>query len=36
MKMKAALLREEGSPFSIEEVELMEPKANEVLIKIVA
>ena len=36
MKIKAALLREKGSPFSIEEVELMEPKANEVLIKIVA
>ncbi|GLB29106.1 alcohol dehydrogenase [Lacrimispora amygdalina] len=36
MKIKAALVKEAGQPFSIEEVELAAPKADEVLVKIVA
>ncbi|MFF2484582.1 NAD(P)-dependent alcohol dehydrogenase [Paenibacillus sp. NPDC058071] len=36
MKIKAALTKEIGSPFELEDIELAAPKANEVLIKIVA
>jgi len=36
MKTKAAVLREFKKPLSIEELELAEPKANEVLVKYVA
>ena len=36
MKTKAAVLWEQGQPWSVEEVELDEPKANEVRIKLVA
>lgn len=36
MKIQAALTKEIGSPFEIEEMELAAPKANEVLVKIVA
>jgi aryl-alcohol dehydrogenase len=36
MKIKAAVTHGQGEDFKIEEVELAEPKANEVLIKIVA
>ena len=36
MKIQAAVIREEGKPFQIEEVELAPPKAGEILIKIVA
>ena len=36
MKIKAAVTHGKGENFKIEEVELAEPKANEVLIKIVA
>lgn len=36
MKSKAAIVREAGQPFHIEEVELSAPKADELLVKIVA
>ncbi len=36
MKIKAAVTKGQGQPFSIEEVELAAPKANEILVKIVA
>ncbi|QAS53515.1 NAD(P)-dependent alcohol dehydrogenase [Halobacillus litoralis] len=36
MKTKAAITYDKGADFEIEEVELQEPKANEVLIKVVA
>lgn len=36
MKIKAAVLREYHKPLSIEELELDEPKANEVLVKVAA
>ena len=36
MKMKAAVVREKGGSFSIEEVELHDPKEGEVLVRIVA
>jgi S-(hydroxymethyl)glutathione dehydrogenase/alcohol dehydrogenase len=36
MKTKAAILWEQGQPWSVEEVELDAPKENEVLIKLVA
>jgi aryl-alcohol dehydrogenase len=36
MKIKAAVVREAGAPFSIEEVELAAPKADELLVKMVA
>jgi aryl-alcohol dehydrogenase len=36
MKIKAAVTHGQGQEFKIEEVELAEPKANEVLVKIVA
>ncbi|WP_027417627.1 Zn-dependent alcohol dehydrogenase [Aneurinibacillus terranovensis] len=36
MKMKAVVMTEIGAPLRIEEVELAEPKANEVLVKIEA
>ncbi|AGX02432.1 MULTISPECIES: NAD(P)-dependent alcohol dehydrogenase [Bacillus] len=36
MKIKAAVTHGQGENFKIEEVELAEPKANEVLIKIIA
>ncbi len=36
MKIKAAVLREFKKPLSIEELELAEPKANEVLVKYIA
>ncbi|MDY7222570.1 NAD(P)-dependent alcohol dehydrogenase [Halalkalibacterium halodurans] len=36
MKIQAAVLHNKGEPFSIEEVELAEPKADEILVKIVA
>lgn len=34
MKIKAAVVREKGAPFVIEDVELEEPRADEVLVKI--
>ena len=34
MKIKAAVVREKGGPFVIEEVELDEPRGNEVLVRI--
>jgi aryl-alcohol dehydrogenase len=34
MKIKAAVVREKGGPFLIEEIELDEPRADEVLVKI--
>jgi aryl-alcohol dehydrogenase len=36
MKIKAAIARNVGEELKIEDVELMEPSADEVLIKIVA
>ena len=36
MKIKAAVVREAKGPFVIEEVELEEPRANEVLVRIVS
>src|SRR3954469_22976363 len=36
MKMRAAVLQEFGQPLSIEEVDLAEPKAGEVLVRLVA
>jgi aryl-alcohol dehydrogenase len=36
MKIKAAVVREKGGPFVIEEIELDEPRANEVLVRIVS
>lgn len=36
MKTKAAVLWEKGSPWSVEEIELDEPRANEVLVRMVA
>ncbi|MDR0843004.1 MAG: NAD(P)-dependent alcohol dehydrogenase [Acidobacteriota bacterium] len=35
MKIKAAVVREKGAPFVIEEVELDEPRDDEILVKIV-
>ena len=34
MKIKAAVVREKGGPFVIEEIELDEPTAHEVLVRI--
>ena len=36
MKMKAAVMTQVGKPVEIREVELAEPKAHEVLVKILA
>ena len=36
MKIKAAVVREKGGPFVIEDIELDEPKADEVLVRIVS
>ena len=36
MKIKAAVVREAKGPFVIEEIELEEPRANEVLVRIVS
>jgi aryl-alcohol dehydrogenase len=36
MKIKAAVVREKAGPFVIEEVDLDEPRANEVLVRIVS
>jgi len=36
MKIKAAVVREKGGPFVIEELELDEPRENEVLVRVVA
>lgn len=36
MKIKAAVVRKKGGPFVIEEVDLEEPRADEVLVRIVA
>jgi aryl-alcohol dehydrogenase len=36
MKIKAAVVREAGAPFVIQEVELDEPRANEVLVRVVS
>jgi aryl-alcohol dehydrogenase len=36
MKIKAAVVREKAGPFLIEEIELDEPKADEVLVRIVS
>ena len=36
MKIKAAVVREKGSPFVIEELELDEPRADEVLVRMTA
>ncbi|WP_336021548.1 NAD(P)-dependent alcohol dehydrogenase [Halobellus salinisoli] len=35
MEIKAAVVNEEGGPFTIESVELSEPQANEVLVRVV-
>src|SRR3954463_6710196 len=36
MKMRAAVLEEFGQPLSIQEVDLAEPRAGEVLVRLVA
>jgi aryl-alcohol dehydrogenase len=36
MKIKAAVVREKGGPFVIEDIELDEPRADEVLVRIVS
>jgi aryl-alcohol dehydrogenase len=36
MKIKAAVVREKGGPFVIEEIQLDEPRADEVLVRIVS
>lgn len=36
MKIKAAVVREKAGPFLIEEIELEEPKADEVLVRIIS
>ena len=36
MKIKAAVTRSANAPFVIEEVDLAEPKAGEVLVRVVA
>ena len=36
MKIKAAVVYEKGAPFVIEELELDDPKAGEILVKVVA
>lgn len=36
MKIKAAVVREAGGPFNLEEIELEEPRADEVLVRIVS
>ncbi len=36
MRINAAVVREEGQPFSVEELELEEPRADEVLVRVVA
>jgi S-(hydroxymethyl)glutathione dehydrogenase / alcohol dehydrogenase len=36
MRMQAAVLREFGAPLEVEEVELAEPKAGEVLVRLAA
>ena len=36
MKIKAAVVREKGGPFLLEEIELDEPKADEILVRIVS
>jgi len=36
MKIKAAVVRDKGGPFTIEEVEIDEPRPDEILIKIVS
>jgi aryl-alcohol dehydrogenase len=36
MKIEAAVIRESGKPFRIEEVDLAAPKAGEILVKVVA
>jgi aryl-alcohol dehydrogenase len=36
IKIKAAVVEEKAEPFKIEELELDEPRADEVLVKIVA
>ena len=35
MKIKAAVVREKGGPFVMEEIDLDEPRADEVLVRIV-
>ena len=35
MKIKAAVVREQSGPFKIEEIELDEPRDDEVLVRIV-
>ena len=36
MQIKAAIAREKGAPFSIETIELEEPRADEILVRVVA
>lgn len=36
MQIKAAVAREKGAPFNIETIELEEPRADEILVKVVA
>src|SRR5215218_5018904 len=36
MEIIAAVVREEGQPFSVEELELEEPRADEVLVRVAA
>ena len=35
MKIKAAVVREKGGPFKIEDIELDEPRDNEVMVRMV-
>ena len=35
MQIKAAVVRQQGGPFSIESLSIAEPRADEVLVKIV-
>ncbi len=36
MKIKAAVVREEGQPFVIDEIDLDEPRPNEVIVRVVS
>ena len=36
MKIKAAVVREKGKPFQFEELDLQDPRAGEVMVKIAA
>ena len=36
MKIKAAVVREKGKPFQFEELDLQDPRAGEVMVRIAA